>query len=185
MEFKIGQSVKFLNEPGSGKIIDQVADNLFLVLTDEGLEIEYEKKFLVPAATIEDYSGLSQQTESGLIQLKLKSDADYAKKIKKAKTAREAREMQIDLHIYELTDSTKGMSNHDMLQLQLKHFRAKMSEANSKKIYRLIIIHGVGEGVLKSEIRHALRNYEHIEFGDADYTQYGYGATQVIFKAWD
>lgn len=185
MNFFVGQSVKFLNEPGEGKIISALNNGNWLVQSSDGLEYEYAEKYLVPLSSQDDYKGLSQKAEDELIRNKLAAEDAIQKKIKKAKSNHESRELIIDLHIYELTDSSKNMSNHEMLLLQMKHFRAKMAESKAKKIHRLVIIHGVGEGVLRSEIRHALRNYDFIEFGDADYNLYGYGATEVIFKRWD
>ncbi|MFN3343712.1 MAG: Smr/MutS family protein, partial [Flavobacteriales bacterium] len=69
----------------------------------------------------------------------------------------------------------------DMLRMQLQAFKRKMEEAQRKRVQKLIVIHGVGEGVLRSEIRTALRQYENIEVLDADYTKYGRGATEVRF----
>ena len=47
---------------------------------------------------------------------------------------------------------------------------------------KLIIIHGVGEGVLKDEVRLFLSKKEGIEYFDADYREYGKGATAVELR---
>jgi dsDNA-specific endonuclease/ATPase MutS2 len=54
-----------------------------------------------------------------------------------------------------------------------------MKEAQAKRLTKIVFIHGVGEGVLRSEIRHELRKYENVEFLDGDYREYGQGATEV------
>ena len=44
---------------------------------------------------------------------------------------------------------------------------------------KLIVIHGVGEGVLREEVRKMLQFYENVRFHDADMRKYGVGATEV------
>jgi dsDNA-specific endonuclease/ATPase MutS2 len=47
----------------------------------------------------------------------------------------------------------------------------------------MVVIHGVGEGVLKQEIRKELKEfYPHFDFYDASYQEYGYGATEIELK---
>ena len=43
----------------------------------------------------------------------------------------------------------------------------------------LVFIHGVGLGVLKEEVRSFFRNFEGLEVYDADFREYGKGATVV------
>jgi len=55
-----------------------------------------------------------------------------------------------------------------------------LRNAEEKKMKRVIFIHGVGQGVLRQEIRRILNEYyPHCEFMDAPYHIYGYGATEV------
>jgi dsDNA-specific endonuclease/ATPase MutS2 len=43
-----------------------------------------------------------------------------------------------------------------------------------------VVIHGVGEGVLRHEIRKVLDIYHpNFEFQDASYEEFGYGATEI------
>ena len=55
-------------------------------------------------------------------------------------------------------------------------------EANTKnKGRRIVFIHGVGNGTLKTELRKQLeRKYKGINYQDASFREYGYGATMVI-----
>lgn len=88
-------------------------------------------------------------------------------------------EMELDLHIEELVDSVQGMSNHEMLQLQLRRFQQALNKAVQQGCKKLVVIHGVGNGRLKSEILSILKNYPEYEVHDASYKRYGYGATQI------
>ena len=92
--------------------------------------------------------------------------------------------MEVDLHIKELLDNMAGLSAKEMLEYQMKIFNEKMEEAiASKKIKKVIFIHGLGNGVLKQKIRHELTaKYKKYSFQDASFREYGYGATMVILK---
>lgn len=91
--------------------------------------------------------------------------------------------LEVDLHINELVDSTAGMSNADMLQLQLDTFHRVLAENKQKKGQKIVFIHGKGEGVLRSEIEKQLRTrYKTFYFQDASFREYGFGATMVTIK---
>ena len=87
--------------------------------------------------------------------------------------------MEVDLHINQLVKSSRGMSNHEMLNLQLDTARHKLEFAIRKRIQKVVFIHGVGEGVLKMELEYLLGRYANVKFYDADYQKYGLGATEV------
>jgi hypothetical protein len=43
----------------------------------------------------------------------------------------------------------------------------------------MVFIHGVGAGVLKSELEFMFNRYEGLKFYEADYQKYGQGAMEV------
>lgn len=91
--------------------------------------------------------------------------------------------IEVDLHINELVDSTVGMSNGDMLQLQLAKFHAVLAENKNRKGQKIVFIHGKGEGVLRKEIEKLLKTqYKTYYFQDASFREYGFGATMVTIK---
>ena len=93
--------------------------------------------------------------------------------------------MEVDLHIHQLVTNTRNMDNFEMLNFQLETARRKIAFAITKKIQKIVFIHGVGEGVLKYELIRVLKEYEgRLKFYDADYQKYGLGATEVyIFQS--
>jgi hypothetical protein len=92
-------------------------------------------------------------------------------------------EKEIDLHAENLPDSFKHMSNHEILQVQLKHFQKNLDEAITNRYYKIVFIHGVGNGRLKQEIIAILKNYSaECTYRDGDYKKYGFGATEVLIK---
>ena len=59
---------------------------------------------------------------------------------------------EIDLHIEELVDSKSGLTNSEILSIQLERFEKEIQYCLSNGIKKLIVIHGVGNGKLKQEI---------------------------------
>jgi hypothetical protein len=91
--------------------------------------------------------------------------------------------VEVDLHIENLIDNASGLSNHEILEIQMKHFHDEIKAAIEKRVKRIIFIHGVGNGVLKQEIHRKLKStYARYYFQDASFQEYGYGATLVILR---
>lgn len=91
--------------------------------------------------------------------------------------------LEVDLHIHELIDDTTGLSNKEMLDLQMDHFREKLEEAAKKQVKKVVFIHGLGNGTLKQEVRRELSHkYKRYTFQDASFQEYGFGATMVILR---
>jgi len=62
--------------------------------------------------------------------------------------------------------------------LQLDTARRQLEFAIRKRIQKVVFIHGVGEGVLKTELEYLFGRYN-VKYYDADYQKYGLGATEV------
>jgi dsDNA-specific endonuclease/ATPase MutS2 len=65
------------------------------------------------------------------------------------------------------------------MSIQLERFEKELQYCMSNGIKKLIVIHGVGNGKLKQEIISILKTIDDIEYYDASYKNYGYGATEV------
>lgn len=89
----------------------------------------------------------------------------------------------IDLHIEKLADDWKRLSNHEILTMQLKAFEKYYHLAIVHHQPSLIVIHGVGEGVLRDEIHDILRLKKEVKsFVNQYHPLYGYGATEIFFQ---
>ena len=81
-----------------------------------------------------------------------------------------------------MVKSTNRLDNYDILTIQLETAKRKLEYAIQKRISKIIFIHGVGEGVLKSELEYLFKKYP-VKYYDASYQKYGLGATEVyIFQ---
>jgi hypothetical protein len=91
--------------------------------------------------------------------------------------------LDVDLHIEKLTAKSLSMTNSQILQLQLDTFEKELDNALSANYEKVVFIHGVGNGILRSEIHKKLSKHPHIEYyQDAQKEKFGYGATLVKFK---
>lgn len=89
----------------------------------------------------------------------------------------------IDLHIEKLTDDYRRMSNYEIISLQLKTFEKYYHLAVAHHQPSLIVIHGVGEGVLRDEIHDILRLKKEVKsFVNQYHPNFGYGATEIFFQ---
>ena len=91
--------------------------------------------------------------------------------------------VEVDLHINQLLDSTSGLSNTDMLEVQLKTFHETIEKYKSRKGQKIVFIHGKGEGVLRNAVLNELKTkYRHYPAQDASFKEYGFGATMITIK---
>lgn len=91
--------------------------------------------------------------------------------------------IEIDLHINELLDNSEGLSNREMLGVQMDKVESEMKLAVQSRAKKIVFIHGVGQGVLKQEVSNLLRSkFKKYYFQDASFREYGYGATMVTLK---
>ncbi len=181
MDFKIGDKVDALDEDLSGTVA-KIAGSRITIETTDGFEIEFSEKELVKVG---DGTSLSANIFSTTSLSEAVSQKESKKRvtIKKKSKERFQPTMEVDLHIHQLTNVSKGMANHEILSLQLDTAKRQIEFAIRKRIQRIVFIHGVGEGVLKLELEYLFNRYDNLKFYDANYQKYGVGATEVyIFQ---
>ncbi len=90
---------------------------------------------------------------------------------------------EVDLHIEEILDDHRNLSAGEILTAQMDRFTTALEGAIKSSIKRIVFIHGVGNGKLKYELRKKLdRKYANLEYHDASFKEYGFGATMVILR---
>ena len=90
--------------------------------------------------------------------------------------------IEVDLHINELKDSVVGMSNSEILDIQMQYFHKSITEAIQNKVYKIVFIHGIGNGTLRDKLRESLNTQYKIKYEDASFKEYGFGATMVLIR---
>lgn len=112
-----------------------------------------------------------------------KKAADKPERHNAEKKQRRQGIIEVDLHISELLDSTAGLSNTEMLEVQLKEFNSVMQKYQRDKGTKIVFIHGKGEGVLRNALLKELKyKYKNCDVQDASFREYGFGATQVTIR---
>jgi dsDNA-specific endonuclease/ATPase MutS2 len=79
-----------------------------------------------------------------------------------------------------LVDSHRNMTNHEIVLFQLEFFSKKLEGYMRNGVKEFIVVHGIGTGKLKQEVRYILHGYVNIEYMDDHYNSYGVGATRVF-----
>ena len=175
MSFKIDDRVEAMDDTITG-IIKEMKGDKITVLSDDGFLLIYQPSELIKI--IDDRN----LTVSNFEIAKIKSEKAITKKrnsqLVKPKE-RSAPKMEVDLHIHNLVPSQRGMSNYDMLNIQLDTAKRQLEFAIRKKIQKVVFIHGVGQGVLKEELHYLFGRYDAVKYYDADYQKYGLGATEI------
>lgn len=176
-DFQIGDSVETLDDIIKGRV-DAINGTQISIETEDGFHMKFDVSELVKIS--------GEISVSNYEVAKIKSEKEIPKK-RKPQTSkpkdRNAPKMEVDLHIQQLTKSYKRLSNYDMLNLQMDAAKRQLEFAIRNRIQKVVFIHGVGEGVLKEELKYLFGRYENIKYYEADYQKYGLGATEVyIFQ---
>lgn len=175
---KKGDQVFVLDDSITG-IVERVVGKKIYIITEDGFELDFERKELI---LVDD--SLSKR-ELGRMDLDLVLKEKQEKKSKKSQRIkpkeRNLPAMEVDLHIEQLVRRVKGLSNYDILNIQIETAKRQLEFAISKRIQKVVFIHGVGEGVLRAELEFLFGRYEDLQFYDADFQKYGRGATEVYF----
>jgi dsDNA-specific endonuclease/ATPase MutS2 len=180
MKFKAGDEVTVLDDSFSGKV-KGYKNGRVSIETAEGFLLEFEEKELVKITNTGELKSLfaNHSISSVLKEKELPQKRSF---VKEKRTRKDDFVLEVDLHIEKLVPNKRGMSNYDILTLQSETAKRQLEFAIKNRMPKVVFIHGVGEGVLKSELDFMLGRYEGITFQDADYQKYGLGATEVYIK---
>jgi hypothetical protein len=194
MEIKIGSEVKFLNDVGGGIVLEIFSDGTASVQGEDGFDMKYNltELMLVSDSITEqeeeynnklpDLAKIIAQDVNEERQKLIQKDFEikYAN-VRATNQQRRGEHMVIDLHIHELIDDQSGLQDRTKLDIQLNHFERMMRIAGEQRVKRVIFIHGVGQGVLRNQIRTRLDSYyPDCTVRDGNPREYGAGATEVI-----
>ncbi|WP_247653511.1 Smr/MutS family protein [Flavobacterium sp. CS20] len=170
-DFEIGDTVETIDDNIKGVVIS-IENQLVKILSEDDFELTFQAHELIKITE----KGLSIKTDD--LKKVLQQELHTNRKIP-IKKEKHTNKIEIDLHIHELIDDARHLSNFEILNIQLNKAKQQLEWAMDKRIKYVVFIHGVGQGVLKAELQTLFRRYENLEFYDADYQTYGVGATEV------
>ena len=167
MQFQLGDKILFKTESQKGIIVKINSNYKVTVQTEDGFEVLASVKDLVKVEVDTDkakaYGNLFFQKDN-------KNKSSNSFKRDKSSTI-----LKIDLHIELLIGSYQYLDNFEIVQIQLNECHLKIENALNSNYQKLIIVHGIGTGSLKSEVHKLLRNYN-LRF----YLSKDAGATEVM-----
>jgi hypothetical protein len=95
----------------------------------------------------------------------------------------EAPKQEIDLHIEQLVDNMRGLSNADIIKIQLNTLQRYLLLAIVHRQQRMVVIHGLGKGKLREEVHEILKQTPEVARYKNEWSgRYGFGATEVFFR---
>ena len=173
---KKGDTVQVLDDNVEGTIVS-IENNTVVVETLDGFQIAYERQELV---FLENPISSQEFSVANISEVLKNKEIVTHKNTKGQKPKQRVKPaMEVDLHIAQLIPSQRGLSNYDMLEIQLDTAKKQLHFAMKKGIQRVVFIHGVGAGVLRQELEYLLKRYDAVSFEDANFQKYGRGATEI------
>ena len=90
---------------------------------------------------------------------------------------------EIDLHIEALLDNKKGLSNAEIIKIQLDTLQRYLQLAIVHRQSRMVVIHGLGKGKLREEVHTILKQTPEVSRYKNEWSgRYGFGATEIWFR---
>ena len=177
---KIGDVVQVLDDNLEGVILRFQSDNSIVIETKDGFELIYNQKEVIKIASDAPKINFEGNLSKVLAEKEIpKKPGSVLTKLSK----KDPMVFEVDLHLEKIiTGKNQNLTNFDKLNIQLEEAKRAMDFAIFKRYNRVVLIHGVGDGVLKSELEYLLRRYENIVIQEANYGKYGLGAMEVYIK---
>ena len=185
MQVEVGNKVKFINEDLEGEIKSIISKNQVLVDCSDGFEHTVSINELV---IIGEDNQLIYNVDEAEVATKIRSDqtskknTSFLSKYTDTNKYRLEGVLEIDLHLEKLVEFPGKLEDWQRLHTQMQHVKNALSAAKNKNIRRIVFIHGVGTGVLKTELHNYMATFDNLTIKEADFREYGVGATEVIIK---
>lgn len=157
---KIGDHVSALNEPIDGIVVSIQGKEIWIE-TNEEFQFRFKRNELV----------LRPKEE---IDQLLKSNVFFKDDCTRPKVRKHKAQLEVDLHYH-----GKFVLPKDILSYQLKQFKTAINLAIKANQPEITFIHGVGEGILKTEIEKILEKYK-LSFYESPKAKYGKNAALEI-----
>lgn len=161
---KIGDLVSVLDDDLKGKIF-ALKGNHVLLEDSHGFLHEIEKEKIVP------------QNESLYQQINKVEKKDIVHK----KSNKNNAHYTIDLHFDQLVKVPSEYNSWERLLVQKEKLIEKLEFCRAKRIRKLEIIHGIGDGVLQNMVHEVLQGFAGIEYEDHSFFYHSSGSVVVTF----
>ena len=171
VKLKIGDKVILKKDRTKAVITLIIGDKKVKILDNHEFEYIINIDDLIPIDKSTDTSkayGISFDIKDQNNEIKINKKSSINRKINKGK-------VKIDLHIEQFTTQNYHMKNYEIIKMQMDYCQKELDIAINTNKISLEIIHGIGKGILKSEV-HKLLNLYNLKFFESN----NGGSTEVI-----
>jgi hypothetical protein len=185
MNINVGHKVKFINENLSGEIKAILSEKKVIVSCSDGFDLEVLISELLIVGEDNEYVYKIDESEFSekIIDLGNKKEKrNFLSKYTSTNKFKYERTIEVDLHLERLVEFPGKLEDWQRLHTQMQYVKNCLSAAKEKNIRKIVFIHGVGTGVLKTELHNYISNFEDLAIKAGDFREYGAGATEVIIK---
>ena len=166
---KVGDQVLYKDEVGGG-VITQLSKDLAFVEEESG----FGDWFSLSELIVKEEISIQAPTNSE-VQVKESGSVFSSKPHSKNHISK----LEVDLHLDVFMNNTRGLTNHEKVQLQLKEAKAALYKARKEKFRYLHLIHGKGSGKLRQDLHEWLNHQDIVDFYDIDISGNRSGVTEV------
>lgn len=175
MNFEVGDRVSLLDDSSQAYVLELCADGWVRIEMDDDFKTELRVKTsqLAPCGSLHTYKPhkIKQKDMSDKAPHKLGMP-------KRAQQSLNKQPLEVDLHVEKL--HIRNLPNEHVLEIQLAKAREVLTENKNKRGLKIILIHGNGKGILKSELIKLLKKqFSTYKIFDASMQKYGTGAIEV------
>lgn len=175
MNFEVGDRVSLLDDSSQAYVLELCADGWVRIEMDDDFKTELRVKSsqLVPCGSLHTYKPhkIKQKDMSDKAPHKLGMP-------KRAQQSLTKQPLEVDLHVEKL--HIRNLASEHVLEIQLAKAREVLTENKNKRGLKIILIHGNGKGILKSELIKLLKKqFSTYKIFDASMQKYGTGAIEV------
>jgi hypothetical protein len=174
----VGQRAKLKDEAGEVTIVEILGKETLVVKDQHG----FDKVLSISSLIIIDDDDVFDEDvleRSGHLNIKPKDENKKSASTFRASTSKKRKigERFVDLHDYALPEKYHGQLHLSKLEKALSYFEDALWEASNSSDHKLFLNHGIGEGILREEVRKRLkvRGYR---YEDESYDNPG---TTVVF----
>jgi hypothetical protein len=154
MNYKIGDKVSLVDQCAQAYILQILSNGLIRIELDD----DFKTELIVKPLQLAPYKDLSAYNTAKIKPKENKFQKSASTAPKLAQQALTKHTLEVDLHIEKLVKNTRGLSNTEMVEIQLRTVKQVLFENRNKKGLKIVFIHGVGKGVLKMKFSSYLPN---------------------------
>ena len=171
IEFRIGDKVILKKDRTKATVLLSIGDRKVKIEDEYGFEYIINHSDILPlneSTNIVSAYGRDFEVKDEDVRKKREKKTYFSKKDRGGM-------VKIDLHIEKINSYYHRMKNSEIIQIQMEYCKKELDQAMMKYKKSIEIVHGIGGGVLKSEV-HKLLDLYNLTFFESN----NGGSTEVI-----